>query len=43
LRMQRDREEIRVYARLPDGERDAITDVEDYLIRTRSGGEVPIG
>ena len=43
LRMQRDREEVRVYARLPDGERDAITDVEGYLIRTRSGGEVPIG
>ena len=42
LRMQRDREEVRVYARLPDDERDAITDVEGYLIRTRSGGEVPL-
>ena len=42
LRMQRDREEVRVYARLPDNERDAITDVEGYLIRTRSGGEVPL-
>ena len=43
LRLQRDREEVRVYARLPDDERDAITDVEGYLIRTLAGGEVPIG
>ncbi len=42
LRLQRDREEVRVYVRLPDDERDAITDVESYLIRTRSGGDVPI-
>ncbi len=43
LRLQRGREEVRVYARLPDDERDAITDVEGYLIRTQSGGDVPIG
>ena len=42
LRLQREREEVRVYARLPDDERDALTDVENYLIHTRSGGEVPI-
>ena len=42
LRVQRKREEVRVYARLPVEERDAITDVEGYLIRTRSGGEVPL-
>ena len=42
LRVQREREEVRVYARLPAGERDAITDVEGYLIRTPSGGEVPL-
>ena len=42
LRLQRDREEVRVYARLPEDERDALTDVEGYLIRTRSGGEVPV-
>ena len=42
LRVQRHREEVRVYARLPDDERDALTDVEGYLIRTRSGGEVPL-
>ena len=43
LRLQRDREEVRVYVRLPADQRDAITDVEGYLIRTPSGGEVPIG
>ncbi len=42
LRVQRHREEVRVYARLPGDERDAITDVEGYLIRTRSGGQVPL-
>ncbi len=42
LRLQRDREEVRVYARLPSDERKTITDVEDYLLRTESGGEVPI-
>ena len=42
LRLQRDREEVRVYARLPADESDALTDVEDHLIRTRTGGEVPI-
>ena len=40
--MQRGREEVRVYVRLPEDERDAITDVEGYLIRTPSGGEVPL-
>ncbi len=42
LRVQRNREEVRVYARLPEDERDAITDVEGYLIRTHSGGDVPL-
>ena len=42
LRVQRNREEVRVYARLPEEERDAITDVEGYLIRTPSGGRVPL-
>ena len=42
LRVQRSREEVRVYARLPEEERDAITDVEGYLIRTRTGGDVPL-
>ena len=43
VRLQRDREEVRVYARLPGQERRAITDVEEFLVRTRAGGEVPIG
>ena len=42
LRVQRQREEVRVYARLPADERDAITDVEGYLIRNPSGGQVPL-
>ncbi len=42
LRVQRNREEVRVYVRLPADERDAITDVESYLIRTAAGGEVPL-
>ncbi len=42
LRVQRNREEVRVYARLPEDERDAITDVEGYLIRTRPAGDVPL-
>ncbi len=42
LRLQRDREEVRVYARLPGDERDALTDVEKYMIRTPLGGEAPI-
>ena len=42
LRVQRGREEVRVYVRLPREERDAIADVEDYLIRTPDGAEVPL-
>ncbi len=42
LRVQRGREDVRVYARLPQEERDAIADVEDYRIRTPGGGEVPL-
>ena len=42
LRVQRGREEVRVYVRLPAGERDTITDVEGYLIRTGDGAEIPL-
>ncbi|MYC15770.1 MAG: efflux RND transporter permease subunit [Gemmatimonadetes bacterium] len=42
VRVQRDREEVRVYVRLPSGERKSITDVEGYLLRTPSGAEVPV-
>ena len=41
--MQRGGEEVRAYVRLPRDERNAIADVEDYLIRTPSGGYVPLG
>ena len=40
--MQRGREEVRVYVRLPADERNSITDVEGYLLRTPSGAEVPV-
>ena len=40
LRVQRGREDIRVYVRLPEEERDAIVDVSDYMIRTPTGGQV---
>ena len=42
LRVQRGREEVRAYVRLPEDERNAITDVEGYLIRTPDGVEVPL-
>ena len=42
LRVQRGREEVRVYVRLPEDERNAITDVEGYLIRTPNGAEIPL-
>jgi len=42
LRVQRGREDVRVYVRLPEGERDAIGDVEGYRVRTPGGGEVPL-
>ncbi len=42
LRVQRGREEVRVYVRLPADERNAITDVEGYLIHTPDGAEVPL-
>ena len=42
LRVQRGRDEVRVYVRLPERERDAITDIEDYLVRTPGGAEVPL-
>ncbi len=43
LRVQRGREDTRVYVRLPEDERNAIADVEGYLVRTPSGAEVPLG
>lgn len=42
VRLQRGEEEVRVYTRLPASEREAITDVEGYLLQTQSDGKVPI-
>ena len=42
LRVQRDGEDVPVYVRLPANERDAITDVESYFVRTPSGAYVPL-
>ena len=41
-RVQRGREEVRVYVRLPTEQRNSINDVEGYLLRTPGGDEVPI-
>ena len=41
-RIQRGRDEVRVYVRLPANERESITDIERYLIRTHEGAEVPL-
>ncbi len=43
LRVQRGKEDVRVYVRLPEEERNAIADVEGYLVRTPAGAEVPLG
>ena len=42
VRVQRGREEVRVYVRLPAEERDAIADVERYMIRTPAGAATPL-
>ncbi len=41
-RVQRGRDEVGVFVRLPADERDAVNDIEGYPIRTPSGGEVPL-
>jgi multidrug efflux pump subunit AcrB len=43
LRQQRGRDELRVMVRLPDAERRSEHDVERLVLRTRDGGEIPIG
>ena len=42
LRVQRGREDMGVFVRLPEEERNSAADVERYLVRT-PGGEVPLG
>ena len=43
LRVQRGREEVRVYVRLPQEERNSPADIEGYLVRAPQGGEMPVG
>ncbi|MDX1661575.1 MAG: efflux RND transporter permease subunit [Gemmatimonadota bacterium] len=43
LRVQRGREEVRVYVRLPERERNAIADLRDYRVRVPGGGFAPLG
>lgn len=42
LRQQRGRDEVRVYVRLPESERTSEHDVEQLLVRTPAGGELPL-
>ena len=42
VRVQRGTEEVRAFVRLPAEERNAITDIEGYLIRTPGGAELPV-
>ncbi len=41
-RVQRGRDEVRVFVRLPADERDSINDLERYPIRTPDGAEIPL-
>ncbi len=43
LRQPRGREEVRVMVRLPEDERKSLQTLEDFLIRTPGGGEIPLG
>ncbi len=42
LRVQRGREDMGIYVRLPEEDRNSAADVERYMVRT-PGGEVPLG
>ncbi|MCK4839830.1 MAG: efflux RND transporter permease subunit [Desulfobulbaceae bacterium] len=42
LRQQRGRDEIKVMVRLPASERDSLFNLEQLLIRTPDGGEIPL-
>ncbi|WP_263784772.1 efflux RND transporter permease subunit [Salinibacter grassmerensis] len=41
-RLQRGQNEVRVYTRLPDDQRNSIEDLNDYRIRTAAGAQVPL-
>lgn len=42
-RQQRGRDELRVYVRLPEAQRHSEHDIETLMVRTPSGGEIPLG
>ncbi len=42
VRQQRGRDELRVYVRLPEEERRSLHNVEQFLLRTPAGGEIPL-
>ncbi len=42
VRQQRGRDEVRVYVRLPLAERQSLYNVEELVIRTPGGGEMPL-
>jgi multidrug efflux pump subunit AcrB len=42
-RQQRGRDEVRVYVRAPRNERSSLHDLDQLLLRTPQGGEVPLG
>ena len=42
LRVQRDREDVRVYVRVPEADRNTIADLEGMLVRTPAGDAVPL-
>jgi len=42
LRQQRGRDEVRVYVRRPLEERESLATIERFLLRTPTGGEVPL-
>jgi multidrug efflux pump subunit AcrB len=42
VRVQRGRDEVRVYVRLPDAERSSLADLNRYRIRTPAGDFVPL-
>ncbi len=42
LRMQRARNEIKVMVRLPESERRSLSDLENMILRTPAGGEMPL-
>ncbi len=42
VRMQRGRDEVRVFVRRPREERESLAFLEQFLLRTPSGGEIPL-